>query len=195
MRIQIEFGLVGLLFVGCADEFAESPTAADVQATQQADDFSMTTTDDTEPSEEELVTEPELPARYNKLTDFEQYVLLQKGTERAGVGEYTDTEDPGTYICRQCNARLYTSDQKFHSGCGWPAFDDEIDGAVERIPDADGMRTEIVCVNCKGHLGHVFLGEGFTSTNARHCVNSVSMKFVPEGDDIPAVIVLDSKQE
>lgn len=195
MRIQIEVGLVGLLFVGCAKELAEPPTAAEVPATQQADGLSMTTTNDTEPSEEELVTEPEPPAKYNKLTDFEKYVLLEKGTERGGVGEYTDTEDPGTYICRQCNARLYTSDQKFHSGCGWPAFDDEIDGAVERVPDADGMRTEIVCVNCKGHLGHVFLGEGFTSTNARHCVNSVSMKFVPEGDDIPAVIVLDSKQD
>ncbi len=125
---------------------------------------------------------------YNPLTPEEQRVLLNKGTEAPGIGEYTDTTDKGTYVCRQCNARLYSSSSKFHSGCGWPSFDDEIADAVGHHADADGMRTEIVCKNCSGHLGHVFTGEGFTDKNARHCVNSISMIFHPEGADIPAVI-------
>ena len=126
--------------------------------------------------------------KYNELNEFEEWVILNKGTERAFVGEYTDTEEKGTYICRRCNAPLYKSDSKFHSGCGWPSFDDEIKGAVKRVPDVDGLRTEIVCKNCSGHLGHVFLGEGFTDKNTRHCVNSVSMKFIPEGEKLPPVI-------
>lgn len=141
-------------------------------------------------AETESQTEAKMTLKYNELTDFEKHVILQKGTERPFVGELTDTIDPGTYVCRQCNAPLYQADHKFHSGCGWPAFDDEIPGAVERLPDADGMRVEIVCKNCDGHLGHVFEGERLTDKNIRHCVNSISMTFIPEGDPLPSVISL-----
>ena len=130
---------------------------------------------------------------FNPLNDFESYVLLNKGTERAFTGEFWDTKTKGTYLCRRCNAPLYKSDSKFDSHCGWPSFDDEIKGAVIRQVDADGSRTEIVCSNCGGHLRHVFIGEQFTAKNTRHCVNSISMKFVEEGAELPAKIVPDKE--
>jgi peptide-methionine (R)-S-oxide reductase len=126
--------------------------------------------------------------KFNPLSAEEERVILRKGTERAFVGEYTDLTDPGTYACRRCNAPLYRSENKFTSDCGWPSFDDEIPGAVKRVPERDDSRTEILCKNCGGHLGHVFVGERLTAKDTRHCVNSVSMKFYPRGKDLPAVI-------
>lgn len=115
--------------------------------------------------------------KIKNLTDFEKAVIVDKATERPYTGALLNVKDKGIFACKLCGSKLYRSDDKFDSHCGWPSFDDEIDGAVKRVPDADGRRVEIVCANCGGHLGHVFEGEKMTDKNIRHCVNSVSLTF------------------
>ncbi len=119
-------------------------------------------------------------SKYKQLTKEEEEIIVDKGTEAPFTGKYFAFWDKGTYVCKRCGTPLYRSETKFEAGCGWPSFDDEIPGAVKRIPDADGIRTEIQCAKCGAHLGHVFTGEGFTKKDTRHCVNSISIEFVPD---------------
>lgn len=120
--------------------------------------------------------------KFNKLTQAEENVIANKATEHPYSGEYLNNTKEGTYVCKRCDAPLYNSNDKFDANCGWPSFDDEIEGSVKRVTDADGRRTEIICNNCGAHLGHVFLGENFTKKDTRHCVNSISLKFIPKKD-------------
>jgi peptide methionine sulfoxide reductase msrA/msrB len=119
-------------------------------------------------------------SQHKTLTKDEKSVIVHKGTEAPFTGKFYAFWEKGTYICKRCQAPLYRSENKFEANCGWPSFDEEIPGAVKRTPDPDGKRTEISCARCGGHLGHVFIGEGFTDKNTRHCVNSISMDFIPD---------------
>lgn len=125
---------------------------------------------------------------YNKLTPVEKKVIEEKATEPPFTGEYDDFFEDGTFVCRRCNAPLFSSKNKFEAGCGWPAFDDSFQNAITRIPDPDGIRTEIECTNCGGHLGHEFVGEGLTGKNTRECVNSLSIRFIPRDRELPEIL-------
>lgn len=124
----------------------------------------------------------------NTLTPEEKQIIEDKGTERPFTGEYDNFYQEGTFICKRCNNPLFDSKTKFDAHCGWPAFDDHFEGSVTRNPDPDGIRVEIDCANCGAHLGHVFEGEGLTDKNTRHCVNSISIKFIPQGETLPPTL-------
>jgi len=172
--ILVTMMMAGIAFAGCAQNTKSSDKMETKHKKEQQADTSQ-------------------QVHFNKLNDFESFVMLKKGTERPWTGKYVDNKDKGTYICKRCNAPLYKSADKFNSHCGWPSFDDEIPGAVKHQMDADGRRTEIICANCGAHLGHVFIGEGFTPKDTRHCVNSVSLLFIPAGEPLPEVIKPDEK--
>jgi peptide-methionine (R)-S-oxide reductase len=125
---------------------------------------------------------------YNKLTPEQESVIVHKATEAPFTGEYDNFYEEGTFICRRCNAPLFSSKSKFNAGCGWPSFDESFPNAIERVPDPDGIRTEIQCSNCGGHLGHEFVGEGLTNKNTRECVNSLSIRFISKGKELPIIV-------
>ncbi|MGD1837524.1 MAG: methionine-R-sulfoxide reductase [Nitrososphaeraceae archaeon] len=126
--------------------------------------------------------------KYNKLTSEEERIIVDKETEPPFIGEYDNFYKDGNYICKRCNALLFSSKSKFHSGSGWPSFDEYFENAVRQVPDSDGIRIEIECSNCKAHLGHEFTGENFTSKNTRGCVNSLSIRFIPKDKELPKKI-------